>query len=94
MHVISHAKIVAAQAVHADCVTALDHWYRLTKRANWRNVAEVKACFPAIDKVGDKFVFDIGGNKLRLIAAIHFNAGRVFVRAVLTHREYDKGDWK
>ena len=94
MHVISHAKIVAAQAVHADCVTALDHWYRLAKRANWRNVAEVKACFPAIDKVGDTFVFDIGGNKLRLIAAIHFNAGRVFVRAVLTHREYDKGDWK
>lgn len=94
MHVISHAKIVAAQAVHAECMTALDHWHRLTKRANWRNFAELKACFPAIDKVGDKFVFDIGGDQLRLIAAIHFNAGRVFVRAVPTHREYDKGAWK
>ena len=94
MHVISHAKIVAAQTAQPDCLTALDQWYRLTKRARWRNFAEVKACFPAVDKVGDKFVFDIGGNKLRLIAAIHFNAGRVFVRAVLTHREYDKGDWK
>lgn len=64
------------------------------KRANWRNFAEVRGCFPATDKVGDKFVFDVGGNKLRLIAAIHFNTGRVFVRAVLTHHEYDKGDWK
>ena len=47
-----------------------------------------------MDKVGDKYNFDIGGNKLRLIAAIHFNTGNLFVRAVLTHREYDKGDWK
>lgn len=94
MHVISHAKIVAAQDAYPDCRTALDQWYRLAKRATWRNFATVKACFPAVDKVGDKFVFDIGGNKPRLIAALHFDAGRVFVRAVLTHREYDKGDWK
>jgi mRNA interferase HigB len=46
------------------------------------------------DKVGDLFVFDIGGNKLRLIAAIHFNAGRLLFRAILTHKEYDQGDWK
>ena len=94
MHVISHAKIVAAQAAHTDCMSALDQWYRLTRRAKWRSFADVKACFPAADKVGDKFVFDVGGNKLRLIAAIHFNAGRVFIRAVLRHRQDDKGDWK
>ena len=50
--------------------------------------------FPSTDKVGDVFVFDIAGNKLRLIAAIHFNKGRVFIRAVLTHKEYDQGGWK
>ena len=94
MHIISHLKIMQAQAAHPDCSGALDQWYRLTKRANWHNFAELKACFPATDKVGDKYVFDVGGNKLRLIAAIHFNFGRVFVRAVLTHKEYDKGDWK
>lgn len=42
----------------------------------WQNFAEVKACFPAVDKVGDTYVFDAGGNKLRLIAAIHFNTGK------------------
>lgn len=94
MHVISHAKIVVAQAAHPDCASALNQWYRLSKRANWRNFAEVKACFPAADKGDDKFVFDVGGNKLRVIAAIHFNAGRVFIRAVLTHNQYAKGDWK
>jgi mRNA interferase HigB len=54
----------------------------------------IATLFPSADKVGDIFVFDIGGNKLRLIAAIHFNTGRVFIRAVLAHKEYDQGGWK
>ena len=83
-----------ALAAHPDSHSALDQRYRLAKRANWRNFAEVKHLFPATDKVGDKFVFDVGSNKLRLIAAIHFNTGKVFVRAVLTHKQYDQGDWK
>ena len=94
VHIISHLKIVEAQAAHPECSGALDQWYRLAKRTMWRNFADVKVCFPATDTVGDKFVFDVGGNKLRLIAAIHFNTGRVFIRAVLTHRQYDKGGWK
>jgi len=94
MHVISHLKIMQAQEAYPECRSALEQWYRLTKRAAWRNFAEVKACFPTTDKVGDKYVFDVGGNKLRLIAAIHFNTARVFVRAVLTHKQYDTGDWK
>jgi mRNA interferase HigB len=94
MHIITHSRILQAQAAHPDSTTALEQWYRQTKRAAWRNFAEVKAMFPAVDKVGDKYVFDVGGNKLRLIAAIHFNAGKVFIRAVLTHKDYDKGAWK
>ena len=50
MHVISHVKIVRAQAAHPECSTALDQWYRLTKRVRWANFAEVKACFAAVDK--------------------------------------------
>ena len=94
MHIISRTKILQAQRDHMDCSGALEQWYRLTKRVRWQNFAEVKACFPAADKVGNKYVFDVGGNKLRLIAAIHFNTGKVFVRAVMTHKAYDKGDWK
>lgn len=94
MHIISHAKIIQAQNTYPDCRKALEQWYRLTKRADWCHFSEVKSCFPAVDKVGNKFVFDVGGNKLRLIAAIHFNTGRLFVCAVLPHKQYDKGDWQ
>ena len=50
--------------------------------------------FSAIDKVGELTVFDIGGNKYRLIAHIRFEKQIIYIKAVLTHREYDKGRWK
>jgi len=94
MHIITHRRIVAAQRAHPQCANALEQWYRLCKKAERRNFSELRALFPSTDKVGDMFVFDIGGNKLRLITAIHFNTGRLFIRAILTHKEYDRGDWK
>jgi mRNA interferase HigB len=50
--------------------------------------------FPHADQVGKLTVFNIGGNKYRLIAAILFNRGKVYVRHLLTHAEYDQGKWK
>jgi mRNA interferase HigB len=47
-----------------------------------------------VDKVGERFVFNIGGNKYRLIAAVAFQAQLVWVKAVLTHEQYDKGVWR
>jgi len=49
---------------------------------------------PATDKVGNYHVFDIGGNKLRLIAVVHYQSKKVFIRHILDHKEYDKGKWK
>lgn len=94
MHVITHSRIVEAQARHPECASALDYWYRLMKRGRFNSFAELKAVFGSVDKVAQFYVFDIGGNKLRLIAAIHFNASRVFIRHVLTHKEYDRNAWK
>lgn len=50
--------------------------------------------FSHADKVGKFTVFNIAGNKARLIAAIHYNRGKVYIRHILTHGEYDKGAWK
>jgi mRNA interferase HigB len=50
--------------------------------------------FPLADQVGKLTVFNIGGNKVRLIAAIHYNRKKVYIRAVLTHSEYNEGKWK
>jgi len=64
-------------------------------RANdYASFAELRAAFPGADQVGKLTVFNIGGNKARLIAAIHYNRRRIYIRAVLTHNEYDKGKWK
>lgn len=58
------------------------------------SIEEVRELFPTADKVGRLTVFNIGGNKVRLIAAIHYNRHKVYIRAVLTHAEYGRGDWK
>ena len=58
---------------------------------NW---AELKTAFPSADKVGELIVFDIGGNKFRLIAFVRFTKQIVYIKAVLTHQEYEDGAWK
>jgi mRNA interferase HigB len=64
------------------------------KKSSFSNVAELRAVFPTADRVGKLTVFNIGGNRVRLIAAIHYNRKRVYIRAVLTHTEYDEARWK
>ncbi len=64
------------------------------KNGTFSNFAELHAVFPTADQVGKLTVFNTGGNKVRLIAAIHYNRRKIYVRAVLTHAEYDEGRWK
>ncbi len=54
----------------------------------------MKTAFNSVDKVGDLTVFDIGGNKYRLIAWIRFEKQIVYIKTVLTHHDYDEGAWK
>lgn len=72
----------------------LEHWYETARRAVWRNSGDVRLDFNTADFVGDLVVFDIGGNKYRLIAAIKYRWQILYIRAILTHEDYDKGDWK
>ncbi|MBS1259244.1 MAG: mRNA interferase HigB [Candidatus Scalindua arabica] len=64
------------------------------QKSTFGNFNELRAAFPTADKVGDLVVFNIGGNKYRLIVSVHFNRSKVYIRNILTHREYDKEDWK
>jgi len=72
----------------------LASWYLVTKKAAWASLPEVKALFPSADLVGRRTVFNIGGNKYRLIARIDHRRQQVFILDILTHKEYDKGNWK
>ena len=94
MHVITKSRIVDAQAKHNDSSGALSAWYQLIKANEFENYAEIMKVFPSIDKVKNLYVFNVGGNKLRVICAIHFNRRKVFIRYVLTHKEYDQNRWK
>ena len=92
MRVISNKALFDFAATHPEAETSLQAWRKIIEAANFNNFADLKRAFNATDKVGDVYVFNIGGNKYRLIAAIHFNRKMVSIRHVFTHREYDK--WK
>lgn len=79
---------------HGDAAQPLQDFRRNVERGSFANFADLRAVFPSVDKVGDRHVFNIGGNKYRLVAWIHFDKRRFYVKAVLTHGEYDKGKWK
>src|ERR1700759_4987154 len=94
MHVITRKRLNEFAEKYPETKTALAHWYSLARRNNFSSFAELKAQFPSADRVGKLTVFNIGGNKVRLVAAIHYNRKRVYVRAVLAHSEYNQGKWK
>jgi mRNA interferase HigB len=94
MRIISKKQLRAFWKEHPRAQVALEVWYKVARKAEWEKFADVRETFGSADQVGKFTVFNIGGNKYRLIAVIHFNRGIVYVRLVLTHAEYDKGNWK
>ena len=94
MHVITRKRLHDFAKQHPDCGTALQSWYSIVKHTKFASLAELKQTFPSADQVGKLTVFNIGGNKARLVAAIHYNTSRVYIRHVLTHKECDRGAWK
>jgi mRNA interferase HigB len=94
MHVLSKRPLRAFWSEHPDAEGPLRAWHQAAQRDDWRNFAEVRARCPQADRVGRFTVFNLGGNKYRLITVIHCNRGKGFVRNVLTHKEYDLGKWK
>ncbi|MFI5460133.1 MAG: type II toxin-antitoxin system HigB family toxin [Isosphaerales bacterium] len=94
MHVISKKTLRDFWADYPDAESPLRSWLKAARRVDWKNFAEVHGTFPKADRVGKLTVFNIAGNKYRLIAAIHHNRGKIYIRHVLTHAEYDRGTWK
>ena len=94
MHIISPHKLRQFWKRNADAESSLRAWIKHVKRSHWKSFAEVRVSYPHADQVGRLTVFNIGGNKYRLIVAIHLNRGKVFIRHILTHFEYDSATWK
>lgn len=65
-------------------------WYRLVSTSGFANFTEIRQTFNSADYVSPFTIFDIGGNNFRLIAVIHYNRQKLYIREVLTHAEYDR----
>lgn len=94
MHVITRKRLRDFAARHKEAAEPLGVWYALMAKGDFQSFADIKRLFGSADRAGKFTVFDIGGNKYRLIAAIHYNRKKVYIRHVLTHVEYDRGKWK
>jgi mRNA interferase HigB len=99
MRIISLKTLKAFWVRYPQAEQPLRIWYKTASAAQWRNFPEVRATFGSADGVrvnsgNTVVVFDIGGNKYRLIAAIHYNTQRVYTLMILTHAEYDRKAWR
>ena len=92
MRVISNKALVDFAKPHPEAAQALQVWRRLLEVRSFASFAEIKSVFNAVDKVGEFHVFDIGGNKFRIIAFIDFHGQKAYIKHVFTHKGYDK--WK
>lgn len=79
---------------NAGSETPLRAWNQVVKAADWTCFADVRKTYNSVDLVGNKVVFNVGGNKYRVIAVIDHEGHKLFVRFVLTHEEYDTGRWR
>lgn len=89
MRVISNKALKDFAEVYTQADSLLQAWRQLMESRSFGGFADLKQVFNSVDRVGDFYVFNIGGNKYRLIAAIHFDKQRLFIRHVFTHAEYN-----
>ncbi|MDR2893973.1 MAG: type II toxin-antitoxin system HigB family toxin [Alistipes sp.] len=95
MRIVSHKRLREFYETKGreDARVALERWYHMAQKAEWKSPSDIKVDFPAADYTGNQhYVFDIRGNKYRLVVVVKFTMGYVFIRFVGTHEEYDKID--
>jgi mRNA interferase HigB len=88
MHVISRKALSGFWVKHPPARTLLSAWHKAVKAASFADFAAVRRSFGSVDKVKQFVVFDV--NSFRVITVIHFNRGKLYVRHVFTHAEYDR----
>jgi mRNA interferase HigB len=94
MRIIKRGALVQFWEKHSDANPSLESWYGVVRRAHWLTPAEMKLIYPSADLVGRRTIFNIAGNKYRLIARVNYRTQRVFVLYILTHAQYEREDWK
>lgn len=94
MRLIAIKQLRNEASKYPDAVAAVNAFYRILRKAHWRNLEEVKLSFNTAEAVGNFTVFNIKGNRYRLILDIRYEQQIAFFKYFLTHAEYDKDKWK
>ncbi len=99
MRIIKPSTLTAWAEIHSDAAPALLHWLEVTSRAHWHSLVDVRRDFPHADlvRVGSLkpvTIFNLAGNKYRLITALHYQGQRVYLLDFMPHATYSKGAWK
>jgi mRNA interferase HigB len=90
MRVISKKTLIAFWQTHKDSEQALKAWYDEAMKANWQTPNEIKMQYKSASVVGNnRIVFNICGNKYRLVIAIAYQFGSIYIKFIGTHKEYD-----
>jgi mRNA interferase HigB len=92
MHVITRKRLNEFAEKHTDTKSSLARWYAIMRQKRFLSFVQLRETFPHADQLGKFTIFNIGGNKL--IAAVHYNRNKIYIRGVLSHQEYDAGKWK
>jgi mRNA interferase HigB len=93
VRIIARSTLVAYWGRHPETRTALEHWFKVTKAADWDSMQAVQAAFPKAKVLnGERVRFEIHGGDYRLIVAFRFDLRTAFIKFVGTHAEYDRVD--
>jgi mRNA interferase HigB len=92
MHLIVISRLREAAATYPDVAIQIEDWDEIVNMATWQNLTEVQQTYASAEAVGNFTVFNIKGNRYRLIVAMRYDIGMIFIRFIGTHAEYDKID--
>lgn len=93
LNVINKPNLVRLAQRYPATASHVEAWYRAARRAEWRGLHEVRKEFPSADQVGNVLIFNVLGGSYRLIVRVSWVSQRIFVKALLTHKEYDRKEW-
>ena len=94
MHIITRKRLAEFARIHSVARAPLNAWFAIVRKTDYVSFGGLRKTFPSADQVGRFTVFNIGGNKFRLIAAIHDNRQKIYIQHVPPHAEYDRDAWK
>lgn len=99
MHILSWGKVRDFIGRHPESLGAMRTWFDSLQSRSYKDFNDLRSVFASVDRVRlksgqERYIFNVANNRYRVICSVHFNRGKIYIRFVLTHSEYDRGAWK